>query len=297
MSVYIVTEGEYSDYHVEAVFSTESAAEAYVKKRDGVDYRTYRVEEYDMDLPDTAVGYYFVHMYPSGLINTVTYSVEDRYNGDDITLPNSVIGEKPYGDHEKYIVGHRDYFFTLQADSKDDAVEKATALLNKIKQYGREVEAVRKAVSPGIKVRYDEIKSDELNKYEEDIAEDGRASDKTVKVTVSRDEINVAELPSNSDNLYVSVKNGSDEPILIYVFTEHDTNLVTLFEEKMYAVDNLYEIPVGVNEVRQIFLHFWASNGVIIGKVSDAFITVVCRNAMSDEIFRTKFTIKVREVQ
>lgn len=43
--IYIVTEGEYSDYHICAVFSTREKAEEYVQCH-GTDYN---IEEYDLD--------------------------------------------------------------------------------------------------------------------------------------------------------------------------------------------------------------------------------------------------------
>lgn len=43
--IYIVTEGEYSDYHICAVFSTREKAEEYVQSH-GTDYG---IEEYDLD--------------------------------------------------------------------------------------------------------------------------------------------------------------------------------------------------------------------------------------------------------
>lgn len=43
--IYIVTEGEYSDYHICAVFSTREKAEEYVQSK-GTDYK---IEEHDLD--------------------------------------------------------------------------------------------------------------------------------------------------------------------------------------------------------------------------------------------------------
>lgn len=49
MKVFIVTSGSYSDYHIEAVFSTNEKAEEYINNRcdDGVN----GIEEYEMDEP------------------------------------------------------------------------------------------------------------------------------------------------------------------------------------------------------------------------------------------------------
>ncbi len=45
MKVYVVTAGEYSDYHIEAVYSTREKAELYVATHEG------EIEEYDIDEP------------------------------------------------------------------------------------------------------------------------------------------------------------------------------------------------------------------------------------------------------
>ena len=43
--IYIVTSGEYSDYHIDAVFSTQKLAEDYIQQN-GTDYK---IEEYNLD--------------------------------------------------------------------------------------------------------------------------------------------------------------------------------------------------------------------------------------------------------
>jgi hypothetical protein len=43
--IYIVTSGEYSDYHIDAVFSTKELAEDYIQQN-GIDYE---IEEYNLD--------------------------------------------------------------------------------------------------------------------------------------------------------------------------------------------------------------------------------------------------------
>jgi hypothetical protein len=55
--IYVVTEGRYSSYHIEAVFSTKEVAEQYVQKRRGPNlnlaYDEYEIEEYTLDLAGT----------------------------------------------------------------------------------------------------------------------------------------------------------------------------------------------------------------------------------------------------
>lgn len=43
--IYIVTSGNYSDYHIDAVFSTKNKAESYIQQHG----TGYRIEEYDLD--------------------------------------------------------------------------------------------------------------------------------------------------------------------------------------------------------------------------------------------------------
>ena len=48
--VYLVTAGDYSDYHVKAVFSEKRGAELFAAtKNDSDDYYEYRIEEYELD--------------------------------------------------------------------------------------------------------------------------------------------------------------------------------------------------------------------------------------------------------
>src|SRR5436190_8000413 len=50
MTIYIVTEGTYSDYHIEGAFSSRERADEYVKIREGEKYRyEVSVEEYELD--------------------------------------------------------------------------------------------------------------------------------------------------------------------------------------------------------------------------------------------------------
>lgn len=69
--VYLVTSGSYSDYHIEAAFSTEELAEAY-KKRWGDSYDSY-VEEWDLDPVDP-------HQHP----NLSFFQVQMWRNGDTL---------------------------------------------------------------------------------------------------------------------------------------------------------------------------------------------------------------------
>ncbi len=52
MKVYVVTQGQYSDFHIERMFSTLEKAEAFVGNGANLDeYDRYNIEEYDVDIP------------------------------------------------------------------------------------------------------------------------------------------------------------------------------------------------------------------------------------------------------
>jgi len=65
--VYIVTSGSYSDYHINAVFSTEELAQGYIDRWGTSDYD---IEEWDLDNPNPfeRVGkdYYYVAIRKDG---------------------------------------------------------------------------------------------------------------------------------------------------------------------------------------------------------------------------------------
>lgn len=46
--VYIVTSGEYSDYHIDAVFASREKAEAYIKIKDKAKWEEYEHDEWDV---------------------------------------------------------------------------------------------------------------------------------------------------------------------------------------------------------------------------------------------------------
>jgi hypothetical protein len=57
--VWIVTSGAYSDYHVDAIFSTKKKAEQYVAfEMEGANdyYKEQTIEERDMDIPQRDYG-------------------------------------------------------------------------------------------------------------------------------------------------------------------------------------------------------------------------------------------------
>lgn len=87
MKVYIVTSGTYSDYKIDAVFSTEDNAKAYLDKYG--DYDNRQIEEYDTDIEDTnrETAIYSVH------INSK--SIEVRRD-DSHSMPDTIRAYKSY---------------------------------------------------------------------------------------------------------------------------------------------------------------------------------------------------------
>lgn len=63
-NIYVVTMGEYSDYHIECIFSDKTKAENYVKYHGGEDSYDIRIEEYELSDDSYKLvtsGYYEVH--------------------------------------------------------------------------------------------------------------------------------------------------------------------------------------------------------------------------------------------
>lgn len=84
--VYIVTSGDYSDYHIDAVFSTKQGAEKYCALKNTCDRYSdfYNIEEYDIDdmnASNTKVVYAFL-IEPSNppTVEATYYISEDRAN-------------------------------------------------------------------------------------------------------------------------------------------------------------------------------------------------------------------------
>jgi len=70
--VYIVTEGVYSDYHIEAVFSSKAEAEEYIDKLKELDYcySEPQIEEWFIDVPKSKWVLTFVRMSKDGNCET-----------------------------------------------------------------------------------------------------------------------------------------------------------------------------------------------------------------------------------
>jgi hypothetical protein len=69
--IYIVTSGSYSDYHIDAIFSTPEKAVQYTESKD-----YYNIETYPIDVPPTLRGYYIVEMKQDGTVVHATFKDE-----------------------------------------------------------------------------------------------------------------------------------------------------------------------------------------------------------------------------
>ena len=96
MTVYIVTSGVYSDYAIDAVFSTREMAEKYIATNNPTDYPYTYIEEYEVDSDKVITNntiYYHYRYLPSrhdiDSIPTFTYKepyCEDRGNSWNCTF-------------------------------------------------------------------------------------------------------------------------------------------------------------------------------------------------------------------
>lgn len=76
MKVYIVTEGNYSDYHICAVFSSSEQASHYIDMHSFFNaYASYYIEEYEMDENLQAKYFFVTYNYTSNRIIDVEESL------------------------------------------------------------------------------------------------------------------------------------------------------------------------------------------------------------------------------
>lgn len=89
MIVYVVTEGSYSDYHIEAVFTDRDQANNYLKL-----YPDCEIEEYEADaikIDVNKIRYeWFATILPDGKLNRLTCTPTLDRKEDCIALTNSV---------------------------------------------------------------------------------------------------------------------------------------------------------------------------------------------------------------
>lgn len=112
MKVYIVTQGDYSDYHIEQVFSTREKAQEYI---DHIGYDNFEIEEYNVDeeVP-RGTFLYLVVMYDN-----------DRPATASLLASDSVKDTVHYGCNTTY--------FTIEAKDAPHAVKIASERFMQIK--------------------------------------------------------------------------------------------------------------------------------------------------------------------
>lgn len=105
-TVYLVSSGEYSDYSVGPVFSTEALAQEYIDKWAKFGQNDYGIEEreldpeHEMNIPLQKGWFYFhVQMFKNGNSTSKKMTPYGQYREDDnerITLNNHYIMDKGY---------------------------------------------------------------------------------------------------------------------------------------------------------------------------------------------------------
>ena len=117
MKVYIVTSGIYSDYQIEAVFSTEEKAKAYIDIYGNYDNR--QIEIYDMDIESIER-------------EEASYTVVFDSNGCSV-YRNSNSSEKDTIRTYKQFVNNCSYILTVEADCCERAKKIASERLTQVK--------------------------------------------------------------------------------------------------------------------------------------------------------------------
>ena len=117
MKVYIVTSGTYSDYHIEAVFSTEEKAKAYIEIHG--DYDNRMIEEYYVDVESTEreKAIYIVYISSNGAKARLSESAEP-----DTIQAYKVMGRPEFG-----------YRLTVETDGAERAKKIATERIAQVK--------------------------------------------------------------------------------------------------------------------------------------------------------------------
>lgn len=108
MKVYVVTEGSYSDYHIDSIFSTREKADIRVALLNSSDYRDADVEEWDVDYIEIDTNQKIIDY------AIVYYGTRDNFNKDIIRsiclykgLEGAITFSKSIdlvGDNHKFVV-------------------------------------------------------------------------------------------------------------------------------------------------------------------------------------------------
>lgn len=118
MKIYIVTAGTYSDYKIEAVFTTEEKAEAYVDKYGDYDNRS--IEEWDTDTENTDK-------------ETALYTVRIDDYGTEVERNNSHYKRDTIRAYKCFLGGKIGYALTIETDGVERAKKIASERLMQVK--------------------------------------------------------------------------------------------------------------------------------------------------------------------
>lgn len=119
---YVVTSGSYSDYGVDAVFSTKAKAQLYIDIHGGCEYS---IEEFNLDpevyQPSPGMLPYEVHMLKDGNL-CKRWDMETRQFEP---MVKNVYASGPLGpEHDKWTESYEDaYEFYMWADSPEHAIK------------------------------------------------------------------------------------------------------------------------------------------------------------------------------
>lgn len=96
--VYVVTEGEYSSYHIVGVFSSQEKAEKFLEFQRHSDYDEWEIEEYEIDIfePQVKKGLRFYHV------------VMDQDGNSRVELQNWPEHDSEYQGERNWLMDERD---------------------------------------------------------------------------------------------------------------------------------------------------------------------------------------------
>ena len=103
MTVYIVTSGEYSDYGINAVFTSQEQAELYITTMPDADRESYFIEPYETDK---------VHLEGKAYYG-IRFSITPKFNYRYLTL-STFVSAKPV--KETIECNYKNYYVTIPAN-------------------------------------------------------------------------------------------------------------------------------------------------------------------------------------
>lgn len=108
MKIYVITSGEYSDYHIDAIFLNEEKAEEYIRL-----YPNCVIEEYEPFDDDFEIGKYEIKKYL--VVNYQIGSWNNNKEGIDFYIGKT--NTREYNDLKEYPYNYRKYSYYDWSDS------------------------------------------------------------------------------------------------------------------------------------------------------------------------------------